>query len=341
MKQRFERIHFTVQGRKKLRQDLERWNKILGIDDRARYVRRVKIVGYMPLLRIDEAGEERAVAPAIQPETFDDDDEDEDEDDFCKPSEGRIMKFYGRDRLLTHEEKQEQNEAWLPLAQFLDQLPKLKDLIYACKNQIAVCILLSLHQYHPNSRLHVHTFSLRSLYQPRDRPHDIDPVEFVLATSPCLYSIVVSYSGYHTDGRVGYNEEAVLQMVAGAAPRLKSVRMRKRRPPASPALRIAIGTTRPPWQGFFVLKTGESSELIRSKGHLQCLILDSGSATASGQLTAWSNHTNFSQLHSLEIRKEVCLETLQTMTRMAEDGIGVMIRVCILRSDFYRRRLGP
>jgi hypothetical protein len=57
--QRFERIRFTLRGRKKLRQNLDRWNEILGIDGRARYVRRVKVVGYMPRLQMDEAGEER------------------------------------------------------------------------------------------------------------------------------------------------------------------------------------------------------------------------------------------------------------------------------------------
>jgi hypothetical protein len=196
MKQRFERIRFTVRGRKKLRQDLERRNEILGIDGRARYVRRVKVVGYMPLLQVDEASEEREIVPIFQPETFGVEDEherDSDEDHFCKPSQGLIEEFYGASPLLTHEEKQEQNEAWLPLAQFLHQLPDLKDLIYACTDQIPICILSSLHQHHPNSRFHVHTFSPRSLYQPKEHPHDIDPDEFVLATSPCLYSIVVSY----------------------------------------------------------------------------------------------------------------------------------------------------
>lgn len=322
-KQRFERIRFSVRGRKKLRQDLKRWDEILRIDGRAKYVRRVKVVGYMPLLQANEAGEEREVAAAFQPVTFEDEDEDEsdsDEDDFCKPSKGLIEEFYGASPLLTHEEKQEQNEAWLPLAQFLDQLPALKDLIYACTDQIPICILSSLHQHHPNSRFHVHTFSLRSLYQPKDRPHDIDPDEFVLATSPCLHSIMVSYSGYDTNGQVEYNEEAVLQMVVAAAPRLNSVRMWHSLPGASLALQNAVRTPRPPWQGFFVVKPGESPELTRSKGRLQSLVLDGASSTNSVQLTAWRNHTDFSQLYSLELRKEVHLEPLRTLTQMAEDG---------------------
>jgi hypothetical protein len=235
LSQRFERICFKLRGRKKLRQDLDRWDKILGIDGRARYVRRVRVVGYMPRLQVDETGEEKEVAEAFQLQTDRDEEEDEDEDEneeemksdgdnFCGPSKGIIRNFNGGNPLLvTQKERQDQNEAWLPLAHFFDQLPALKDLIYACTDQIPIFILSSLHQHHPNCRLHVLTFSLRSLYQPKDSPHDIDPEEFVLATSPCLQSIVVSFYGYDPIGQVDYNQEAVLQMVAAAAPRLKSV----------------------------------------------------------------------------------------------------------------------
>jgi hypothetical protein len=69
-----------------------------------------------------------------------------------------------------------------------------------------------------------------------------------------------------------------------------------------------------------VVKPGESPELTRSKGRLQSLVLDGGNSTNSAQLTAWRYHTDFSQLYSLEIRKEVRLEALRTLTRMAEDG---------------------
>ena len=47
----------------------------------------------MPLLQVDEAGEEREVAAAFQPETSEDEDQDEsdsDEDDFCQTSKGLI-----------------------------------------------------------------------------------------------------------------------------------------------------------------------------------------------------------------------------------------------------------
>lgn len=121
---------------------------------RARCVRRVKVVGYMPLLQVNAAGEEVEVAPNFQPQTLEDEDEDEneaqdesdnDDNDFCKPSKGLIEQFDGAGPLLMHEEKRKQNEAWLSLAQFLDQLQDLKDLIYLYINQVPINILSSLH----------------------------------------------------------------------------------------------------------------------------------------------------------------------------------------------------
>lgn len=73
----------------------------------------------MPLLQVDEADQEREVALASQLETFEDEDEDasdSDGDGFCKLPKGLIEGFYGGSPLLTHEQKQEQNEAWLLLA---------------------------------------------------------------------------------------------------------------------------------------------------------------------------------------------------------------------------------
>lgn len=143
----------------------------------------------------------------------------------------------------------------------------------------------------------------------------------MLATSPCLHSIIVPYSSYDTYGRVDYNEEAVLQMVAVAAPRLKSVRVRHTHPGASWAYEDATRTPRPLWQGFFVAKPRESSGPTNSKGRLQSLVLDCGGSMSSVQLTVWKNHTDFSQLRSLEIRIETRLETLRNLTQMAEDGV--------------------
>lgn len=275
----------------------------------------------MPRLQMNEAGEEIEIAQNYQSDIFNDEDEDEieiDENDCSKSSNGFMEKFTDAASILTDQEKQVQNEAWLPFARFLARLPGLEDLIYAAFDQVPTCILSSLKQHHPSNRLHVHTFSLRSLFQLKDRLHDIDSDEYVLITSPCRYSIVALYSDYDTLGRVNYNEKAVLKMAAGVAPNLKSVRMWYRRPGASLALKNAVRTPKSPWQGFFVSQ--ELTEPTRSKGNLQKLSLDGGGSTNSAQVIAWSDHTDFSQLRSLEIKNEIRFEALQTLTRIAANG---------------------
>lgn len=322
-RQRFQRVHLTVLNRNKLRQDVKRWRDILDIDGRANYVRAVKVVGYMQLIQEDEADEEKEVASAFPSKVSTEEDHGEseaDEDDFYRPSKALFQEPSIPSPLVTSNEEQERNKGWLPLARFLEQLPYLRDLIYACTHQIPICILKSLHQYHPNSRLHVHTFKLRSLCHAKSHPQDIDPNEFALVTSPCLYAIVVSYAGYDSNGWVDYNEEAVLQMVATMSPRLKYIHMWYSRAAASPALYNAFQTPRPPWQGFFVDQPDDSSSLDWSNGRLQDLILDGGDTTNLSKLTAWSDRTKFSLLHSLDLKNDIRLEALQTLTQMAEDG---------------------
>lgn len=71
-------------------------------------------------------------------------------------------------------------------------------------------------------------FSLRSLYQEVNRPRDVDPDEFALATSPYLYSINARYEAYTQDDgiyRVSFNQEAIDRILSGLAPTLKRVRI--------------------------------------------------------------------------------------------------------------------
>lgn len=336
-RQRFKHICFTVRNGKKLRQDVKQWEEILGIDGRMRYVHRVKVAGYMSLVKENEADKKNEVDSAFQWKISTEEDEFEtehDEDDFFEPSRDLLEDPRIASPLVTHEEKEERNKEWLSFARFLEQISHLQDLIYACTHQIPMCILTSLHQYHPSTRLHVHTFSLRSLCHLKDRPHDIDPDEFVLITSPCLYSIVVLYSDYLSDGRVDYNEEAVLQMMATVASRLKFVRMWYRRFHSSTALQVASQTSRPSWQGFFADEPGDLSRHIESKGCLQKLMLTGWGVTSSSQLTAWSSRTDFSQLRSLEIKNCIRLVALRALTRIAEDGgLGSLHRLALSLSS--------
>jgi hypothetical protein len=142
----------------------------------------------------------------------------------------------------------ETNDAWRPLARLVGKLPVLADLLYRCPNQLSPCLLETVQQYQPHCRLHIYTFHLRSLPTPV-----IDAYELMLATSPNLYSIVVSYAecGGYDNGIPEYQPEAVMKLVTGLAPNLKQVHM-YHRPPGHALYEVQ------PRTGFRLEKEGRS-----------------------------------------------------------------------------------
>ncbi|KAF4978792.1 hypothetical protein FZEAL_4882 [Fusarium zealandicum] len=128
---------------------------------------------------------------------------------------------------LRAEEKLQMAMAWRPLADFISKLPCLKDLVYGCAHQIPLCVLEALHQHSPKTRLHMLTFELRSLYFPvYDSIWQIDYDEYVLTTSPSLYSLAALYINVRRGGigfDFGYTRDAVFKMMAGRAPNLAKV----------------------------------------------------------------------------------------------------------------------
>jgi hypothetical protein len=128
------------------------------------------------------------------------------EDCFSKTTP---LQYFGCVHLAcTLENKTRGIDAWKSTAQLLATCAGLKDFYWESTDQVPRCVLDMLHNDLPRSRLHVHTFSLRSLFQQRDGLHDIDDDEYVLATSPSLYSICVASIYLDSDGNLDYNEEA-------------------------------------------------------------------------------------------------------------------------------------
>ncbi|ORY70360.1 uncharacterized protein BCR38DRAFT_405975 [Pseudomassariella vexata] len=206
--QRFSRVQVTVRGQKKLRDDLRRWSKMLGANDRFRHVRQLKITGFVPREKAEDAKVD------LDTHMVEAEDGLSSDNDFCKPPKQPVHFWHGATRL-SQEDNRQLDKAWQPLSCFIRKLSGLKDVVYAADGQIPRCILEAVHFM--NCRLHMHTFSLRSLFQPRDLPQVIDADEYALATSPCLYSIIVPYYTWDEEGNVNYNEEAVLHGGRGSA----------------------------------------------------------------------------------------------------------------------------
>lgn len=221
-------------------------------------------------------------------------------------------------------EKAKDQALWTRLADFIDDLPRLRDVDYQCKSQIPVNLLAALNgKVGGPPRLHMYAFSLRSLYQDKSHLHDIDEGEFYLATSPCLSSIRVlvparehSPQGVDDRGRRCFNEEAVAHMVRGLAPNLESVAVgtKDSREAARHRKKIA-------WPGFFPSRPADNTGSTGTGGALETLALELGAGEGPDPIRVWAGVTDFGALRSLHLRTyTVDVPSLNTLSEMAESA---------------------
>jgi hypothetical protein len=204
--------------------------------------------------------------------------------------------------------------AWQPLARLVQILQGLGDVLYASPDQVPPCFLQALLQYQPRCRLHVFTFTLRSLGLP-----ETDPGELALMTAPCLYSIWMWYYntyGFDDDGEPAYHAEAIDSMVRGLAPNLKEVHFFLERGspydddgnPLPP---------RPPWKGF----TNVGADLAYVPAQLESLELGLDILSTSPLIAldkevvdSWTAN-NLSFLRALRLSRVVGHEALGDLIR--------------------------
>ena len=196
----------------------------------------------------------------------------------------------------SHEEAFPPNDTWQPLADIVQRLPSLFDLIFLCPNQFPQCLLETIHRDRPECRLHIRKFYLRSLKGPLT-----DPYEFQLATSPCLFSITAEYednypTGYPeltSDG--AYHREAVMHMVSRLAPNLKEVTIVRQIGAAVPDT-----SPLPPWEGFSQEKGLIPTKDLR-RGALKCLRIHDPFSIEAEDMKLWAARTDFSVLEVLKL----------------------------------------
>lgn len=217
----FSQIHLTVRDNKKLDDDLKLRSQVLSRGGHFRGVRRIKILRskhHIP----DGVVPEESLHDSVSDQ--DDDNYKNGDDirdyfdmlDFCKPSWITIDSA----RSSTFGNNGSYIKTWQPITHFMSHLGGLQDFVWAYGTDVPGYVLTAVHAV--SCRLHVHWFNLRSLIEHRDHGLDADSKELALATSPCLYSIVVPFND-GIWGKFGYNQEAVLRMVAGTAAKLTHV----------------------------------------------------------------------------------------------------------------------
>jgi hypothetical protein len=296
-------------------QQLERvltlYDEILQVDERCKHVRRVRFSGQVTFEAesVNQYFQEQQLRAWTNPDA----NNHNAEDSFSKPMS--LTSFGGWKAICTAQNKSRANEAWQPAAQFLAKYAALRDIYWASTDQVLRCISEMLRKKLPRFRFHVHTFSLRSLYQSRDPLHDVDVDEYARATSPSLYSICVAAIYLDSNDNLDYNEEAALRIVAGAAPNSKSVCMWQQQAGHSLELLAAIQPPCPPWQGFFA--QGSANTLVL-QGQLWDLSFGGASCCLSLQRRQnWTSDANFVEMRSLDLSVRVGRRAFQKLIQMA------------------------
>ncbi|KAI0889837.1 uncharacterized protein GGS22DRAFT_183182 [Annulohypoxylon maeteangense] len=223
------------------------------------------------------------------------------------------------------EKVHEFDNRWLPLVDLIRQLPSLADLIYQCPGQFPPCLLQALHEHLPKCRLHIDNFYLRSLVA---NPPIADPYEFMIATSPCLYSI--SIAAHHDDKSApSHHVGAVFRLVSGLAPNLKEVHLFRNKKWKWNADQ-EHSSFFPPWGNLPISKACPGV-----LGSLSCLQLwgpdDEGSSITDRVITDWSMHTDFTVLRVLRINSVIGEDVLNNLVNGSHNFRSLETLVLTLR----------
>ncbi|OBT41347.1 hypothetical protein VE00_08507 [Pseudogymnoascus sp. WSF 3629] len=223
----------------------------------------------------------------------------------------------------------ENNDNWRQLADLVNQLPALVDLIFACSSQFPLCLLQAI-QHRGQCRLHISRFRLRRLNGPA-----MDSHEFMIASSPCLYSIGIRYretyiSHFHlipeSDREIpSYEREAAIRLVAGLAPNLKEVHIFQGPPSRFPYNRLEI---MPPWKGSTV--DNEKHEL--SQGSLRCLQLPNYYTISI--LRDLRVHNDFSILRTLQFKSGIDIKSLNFLTSCTFSSLTNLVLSLIIEQGY-------
>jgi hypothetical protein len=322
-RERYARINLALSSQEQLEGAITKWENVLSRADRHKYVRWIRISG-----QIWEQGQD----PYNRPTALEMD-EGYESDGFFQPMV--LQYFGGSSPEMIMDDNSSIGEVWRSFAQLLSKFQGLKDLLWTATDQVPYYVLDILHNQLPQTRLHVHTFSLRSLYQDRDSLHDVHLGEYALATSPSLYSIFAASTFLDSEGNVDYNHEAVLEIASGLAPNLRKIGMWYQLAGNTPDLVLAMRVPRPPWRGFFA-RANEAPP--KTKAKLTGLALRGASSIFPGRLEDWRQSVNFNTIRSLDLRVLIELLAFQTLIDMAMAGTFACLQTLLMSGSIGQAR---
>jgi hypothetical protein len=279
----FRAFTITVLGRKKLKDDVDKWKSVLRRSQSFKHVRRLYIRGYMPEEH-DDTGEVDLAAEGVKDRFF--------------------MKDHIDDPLASCATEA---AAWQPLADLLELLIALASLNFRSSNQLPRVVLGVLHskQRRHDCKLEMARFRLRSLHE-----DTIDPHEYALITSPCLSIIDVKCGEFDSQKRSDHNLQAILSVVErGLAPNLRELRIQGSAM-SWPRFRTSPPPPELPWKGFGFDEDSLLKDRSNKKGCISTLSL---SYLTSTQMKPLTDHLDFYKIRRLVIQSSLMEHSSQTI----------------------------
>ncbi|KAM3546661.1 hypothetical protein ARSEF1564_000494 [Beauveria bassiana] len=315
--QRFRRMNIFIRGPQKLQRDMQRWRQTIQTGRRTRFLRVIKIAGETISAKEEKQEDEAGYDPEQMRKRLWPGMVNRVDDEHPELLSGMDYPLCYYPALPSPSTQWPDEQPWQALVELCKELPLLEDVVFASTGQFPRALLSELHENHPQSRLHMRNFGLRSLIHSEleERPA-MHADDIALATFPCLYSVVAVTSQYRREQVVDYNKEAIMEMTAGLAPRPTNVCIVGGTTQSS---RIPMSTIpRPPWQGFPSSLVEADRRQQPTLGHLRELVLNT--CPSAEELLEWTRRTKFSQLQSLTLRREVHSSTMQQLVRIARQS---------------------
>ena len=175
----FQTIHINVLSREQLRLDIDCLTQQLTRSACLESVHHLRVDGTLPREKDDDGKLRHGPVPPWK-------EEEEDRLQQLWHVHGHIGGDQDAQQIL------DEDSAWQPLARLITGLPALQDLVFACTNQFAPCLLEALHQDRSiQCRLYLDAFCLRSFNK-----SEMQEYEHELVTSPHLEGIATRYKGH-------------------------------------------------------------------------------------------------------------------------------------------------
>lgn len=292
----FRRINVTVHGGANLESEIDHLVKALSRAGSARYVQCITINGDIrPSSKIEDGSEQQWLKSKGLDEIL---------PDMGPQSCSRHYVVYDEPVI---QKASAEDLSWAPVVSLIQGIPCLRDLVYNCKSQFPPSLLNTLHNRHPQCRLHHLSFRFRTLLWGIPYPYEME-----LATSPSLYKVKLLCTYRDSDYDDDFNEEAAMDLAAGLAPNLKeiiSVNIMAYRSGSDYRLKES-------WHGL----PGSQS---KSWGSLLSLALVGASLKSPDELQSWAECIDFTCLQHLNLglsyQFDACTLSGETMKWMAQN----------------------